>query len=86
METNTANENSNVYCLMYTCQQESAFICGILDPYVTAPRARHALQCYVQNLIADDYVLITKQTNECKLFRKIDSQEFHLYIEERKLL
>lgn len=71
---------------MYTCQQDSAFICGILDPYATAPRARKALQDYIQNLILDDYSLIAKQTNECKLYRKLDGQEFHLYIEERKLL
>lgn len=83
MEQNTANESRIVFCLMYTVQQETCFICGILDPYKTAPRARAALKTYTDQLISKDYALIARDNNNVKLYRKCDNQEFNIYIEER---
>lgn len=86
METNTANQPANVYLLMYTVQQNSSFICGILDPYATAPRVRIAIKKYADNLVADGYSIVKVTHEEAILFRNIDHQEFRIYYEERKLL
>jgi hypothetical protein len=86
METNTANHPETVYLLMYTVQQQTSFICGILDPYATAPRARAAIKNYASNLLNDGYTIISTTKEETILFRKVDAQEFRIYFEERKLL
>lgn len=86
METNTANQPANVYLLMYTVQQNSSFICGVLDPYATAPRVRAAIKVYAYNLLADGYTIVKVTRDETILFRNTDHQEFRLYYEERKLL
>lgn len=86
METNTANEPATVYLLMYTVQQNSSFICGILDPYATAPRARTAIKSYADNLVNDGYSIVKTTHEETILFRNQDHQEFRIFYEERKLL
>lgn len=85
METNTANERTDVYVLQYSAEQQGGYINGIFGIYATEPRAKNALRHLAQTLIFKDFILIHQDAKDTYLRRKVDNMAYHLFIDRKEV-
>jgi hypothetical protein len=85
METNTANERTDVYVLQYSAEQLGGYINGIFSIYATEPRAKNALRQLAKNLIAKDFYPTHQDAKDIYLLRKVDNFAYHLFIERKEV-